>query len=133
MAVLVDTCVYLDILAEDRRWFEWSSTALAKAADTGTIVLNPIIYAEVSAHIDRIEFLDSFFPEAIFDYQPISKEAAFLAGKRHVEYRKRGGQKLSPLADFFIGAHAAVGRLPLVTRDVKRFSTYFPKLELICP
>lgn len=133
MAVLVDTCIYLDILAEDSRWFDWSSNALAKAADTGTIVLNPIIYAEVSAHIDRIEFLDSFFPEAIFDYQPISKEAAFLAGKRHVEYRKRGGQKHSPLADFFIGAHAAVGRLPLVTRDVKRFSTYFPKLELICP
>lgn len=133
MAMLVDTCTYLDILAEDSRWFEWSSNALAKAADTGTIVLNPIIYAEVLAHIDRIEFLDSFFPDAIFDYQSISKEAAFLAGTRHIEYRRRGGQKLFPLADFFIGAYAAVGKLPLVTRDVRRFQTYFPKLELICP
>jgi len=133
MPVMVDSCVYLDVFTKDSRWFEWSSRALANAADAGMIVLNPVIYAEISIRFERIEELEAFLSFEVFEYRAIPREAAFLAGKRFLEYRRRGGRKSLPLPDFFIGAHAAVENLALVTRDLKRFRDCFPGLEFICP
>lgn len=133
MPVMVDSCVFLDVFSQDARWFGWSSSALAEAADAGTIVLNPVIYSEISMRFDRIEDLEMLLPSSIFEYEPIPREAAFLAGKCFLEYRRRGGRRSLPLPDFFIGAHAAVDRLVLVTRDVARFREYFPGLQLVHP
>jgi len=133
MPVMVDSCVFLDVFSQDPRWFEWSSNALADAADAGSIVLNSVIYSEISIRFNRIEDLEALLPSSIFEYQSIPREAAFLAGKCFVEYRRRGGRRLLPLPDFFIGAHAAVARLPLITRDTKRFREYFPRLQLVHP
>ena len=133
MSVMVDSCVYLDIFTKDSRWFEWSSMALANAADAGTIVLSPVIYAEISIRFERIEELEAFLSLDVFEYRAIPREAAFLAGKCFLEYRRRGGRKSLPLPDFFIGAHAAIENLTLVTRDVKRFRDCFPGLRLISP
>ncbi len=133
MATLVDTCVLLDVATEDPRWFEWSSAALAKAADTGNLVINPVIYSELSVGFEKIETLEDLLDPSLFQYRPIPREAAFLAGKAFASYRRRGGRKQLPLPDFFIGAHAGVSKLPLLTRDNKRFATYFPKLQIISP
>ncbi len=133
MSVLVDSCVFLDIFTRDARWFDWSSQAVAQAANEGTILLNPIIYAEISVRFERIEDLERLLPSDVFEYRPIPREAAFLAGKCFLEYRRRGGRKSLPLPDFFIGAHAAVAKLDLVTRDIRRFRDYFPSVKLICP
>lgn len=132
-AVLVDSNVLLDILTEDPTWGMWSEEALARCADTGLLVINPIIYAEVSVRFDRIEDLDEALPPAVFQRVPLPWEAAFLAGKSFLAYRKRGGRKRSPLPDFYIGAHAAVAGMPLLTRDVAHFQTSFPTVQLIAP
>jgi len=133
MAVMVDSCVLLDVFNRDSQWFEWSSGALAEAADSGSILLNAVIYAEISIGFAHIEQLEGFLPPDIFVFQDIPREAAFLAGKCYLKYRRRGGSKAQPLPDFFIGAHAAVARVPLITRDTKRFRDYFPGLRLIAP
>jgi hypothetical protein len=130
---LVDSCVLLDILTEDPDWFAWSSQALAEAADDGLLVINPIIYAEISIGFERIEDLEEVLPKDFVLWRPLPRETTFLAGKCFLQYRRRGGQRIVPLPDFFIGAHAAVEQLPLITRDVARFQTYFPKLQLIQP
>lgn len=133
MAVFVDSCVLLDIFTEDTRWYGWSSAALEQAADAGPLVINAIVYAEISVRFARIEELDAILTDDAFDDQPIPREAAFLAGKIFLRYRRAGGQRLSPLPDFLIGAHAAVEQLPLLTRDPRRFRTNFPRLRLITP
>ena len=133
MPVMVDSCVLLDVFTRDPRWYDWSSTSLAKIAEEDSIVLNPIIYGEISIRFDRIEALESLLPSEVFEYRPIPREAAFLAGKCFLQYRQRGGRRTLPLPDFFIGAHAAVSQLPLATRDTRRFRDYFPRLKLICP
>lgn len=133
MRVLVDSCVYLDVFGRDKQWYDWSANALAKAAAAGTIVLNPVVYAEISIKFDRIEELEALLPQNVFELCAIPREAAFLASKCYLRYRRRGGRKLSPLPDFFIGAHAAVANLRLVTRDPKRFRDYFPDLQVLCP
>ena len=133
MAAMVDSCVILDIFTEDSRWLAWSSGALADAADRDTIILNPVIYAEVSIDFDRIEELESVLPADVFTCQAIPREAAFLAGRCFLKYRRRGGARTTPLPDFFIGAHALISGLPLITRDTKRFKDYFPTLNLITP
>jgi predicted nucleic acid-binding protein len=133
MAVLVDSNVLLDVMTQDPRWFAWSSAALGRVADTSRLVINPIVYGEVSIRYTRIEELDAALPRESFDREPIPYEAAFLAGKAHRAYKDRGGVKLSPLPDFFIGAHAAVVGYQLLTRDAARYRTYFPKLDLIAP
>src|SRR5271155_2700683 len=107
-ATLVDSNVLLDLMTKDVRWFAWSATSLKRAADSTRVVINAIIYAEVSVHYSRIEELDAALPKAMFDREAIPYEAAFLAGKSFLAYRRRGGAKRSPLPDFFIGAHAAV-------------------------
>jgi predicted nucleic acid-binding protein len=132
-AVLVDASVLLDVMTEDARWLAWSAEALERTADRYRLVINPVIYAEVSIRYSRIEDLDAALPKAMFDREPIPYEAAFLAGKAFSAYRRRGGTKSLPLPDFFIGAHAAVARYSLMTRDAARYRTYFPKLSLIAP
>ena len=133
MDILVDSNVILDIVTEDKKWFLWSSQALAKYAETHTLVINPIIYAEVSVGFDRIEDVEEVLPSAFFRRDPIPWEAAFLAAKCFLAYRRRRGKKRSTLPDFFIGAHAAVVGIPLLTRDIARYRTYFPKLKIITP
>ncbi len=133
MDVLVDSNIILDILTEDKHWFRWSSETLANCAETHSLVINPIIYAEVSIGFDRVEDVEMVLPASYFRRDPIPWEAAFLAGKCFVTYRRGGGKKSSPLPEFFIGAHAAVAQIPLLTRDVSRYRTYFPKLQLIAP
>lgn len=131
--VLVDSNVLLDVLEEDAHWYEWSSTQLQKAADRCYLIINPVIYAEVSVGFQRIEELEDALPLDFFQRRPLPWEAAFLAGKCFMRYRKLGGTKSSPLPDFFIGAHAAVSGLRLLTRDSARYRTYFPSLNLITP
>jgi predicted nucleic acid-binding protein len=133
MDILVDSNVILDIATEDKTWFRWSSETLAASAETHTLVINPIIYAEVSIGFDRIEDVDAILPAAFFRRDAIPWEASFLAGKCFMAYRRKGGGKRSPFPDFFIGAHAAVAKMPLVTRDISRYRTYFPGLKLIAP
>jgi predicted nucleic acid-binding protein len=132
-AIMVDTCVLLDVITEDATWFEWSAAALRQAADVAMLAINPVIYSELSVGFARIEELELLLSPDVCEYRPIPREAAFLAGKSFLEYRRRGGRKELPLPDFFIGAHASVESLPLITRDTKRFTTYFPRLKLICP
>ena len=132
-AVLVDSNVLLDIATADPTWESWSSQALARAANEAVLVINPIIYAEVSIGFDRVEELEQALPVDLFRRESLPYEAAFLAGKCFLEYRRRRGTKTSPLPDFYIGAHAAVAGLRLLTRDARRYRTYFPKLELIQP
>jgi predicted nucleic acid-binding protein len=130
---LVDSNVILDVLTEDPRWYAWSSTALAQCANEGPLYINPIIYAEVSIGVATIEEMEEVLLPESFPRLPIPLEAAFLAGKAFLQYRKRTGTKITPLPDFFIGAHAAVAGLPLLTRDSRRYRTYFPSIEIIAP
>lgn len=132
-AVLIDSNILLDVMTEDPRWFSWSATALAGAADNSRLVINPVIYGEVSVRYSSIENLDAALPRTIIEREAIPYEAAFLAGKCFLDYRRRGGTKLSSLPDFFIGAHAAVAGYRLLTRDATRYRTYFPKLLLVTP
>jgi predicted nucleic acid-binding protein len=132
-ATMVDSNVLLDVMTEDVRWFAWSSEVLAEAADTGRLVINPIIYAEVSVRYRRIEDVDAALPRASLEREAIPFEAAYLAGKSFLTYRRRGGTRSSTLPDFFIGAHAAIAGYQLITRDAARFRTYFPRLEIIAP
>ena len=132
-AILVDSNVLLDVMTEDPRWLAWSAAAIELAADSFRLVINPVIYAEVSIRYSHIEDLERALSRAMFDREPIPYEAPFLAGKSFLAYRRHGGTKRSPLPDFFIGAHAAVAGYQLLTRDAARYRTYFPKLPLIAP
>src|SRR5215471_20033769 len=117
MPVLVDSNVLLDVLTEDPRWFAWSSDALAREAEEDVVAINPIIYAEVSIGFERIEDLDAALPATMMQRLPLPWPAAFLAGKCFVTYRRQGGAKVAPLPDFYIGAHASVSGMSLLTRD----------------
>ncbi|MEW9528793.1 type II toxin-antitoxin system VapC family toxin [Microbispora sp. NPDC049125] len=128
---LVDSCVLLDVATDDRA--DWSARALGQALDGGRLVINPIVYAEVSTGFARIEDLDDALPAEEFEREKIPFEAAFLAGKAFLTYRRRGGGKTSPLPDFFIGAHAAVRDYRLLTRDAARYRSYFPTVDLLTP
>lgn len=133
MTVLVDTNVLLDVATEDAQWFGWSAARLRAVADGGGLALNPIIYAELSVHYETIEALEEALSGHAFARLALPWEAAFVAGKAFRRYRRKGGAKRSPLPDFYIGAHAAVAGLSLLTRDVRRYRDYFPKLKLIAP
>lgn len=131
--VLVDANVILDVVTDDPHWSAWSADQLSRAADHSRLAINPIIYAEVSIGYERIEDLDAVLSPADFLRLPLPYEAGFLAGKSFLRYRQAGGTRRSPLPDFYIGAHAAVEGLPLLTRDGSRYRTYFPTLRLITP
>ncbi len=130
---LVDANVLLDVVTEDPVWFPWSSEMLVAAAEASVLVINPVIYAEVSIRFERIEDLEAAIPSDMFRREPLPWEAAFLAGKCFLAYRRRGGGKNAPLPDFFIGAHAAVSGYTLLTRDPARYVTYFPGVKLSHP
>lgn len=131
--VLVDSNVLLDVLTEDPAWFGWSAATLEQQAAAVRLCINPLIYADVSVGFARIEELDAALPPADFTRLPLPWEAGFLAGKAFVRYRRARGSRRSLTPDFYIGAHAAIAGIPLVTRDAARYRTYFPKLSLICP
>jgi predicted nucleic acid-binding protein len=131
--LLVDSNVLLDVLTADARWFDRSSAKLATLAEDHDLIINPIVYAEVSVGFGGIEELDAALPREAFKREPLPWEAAFLAGVCFVRYRRAGGARRSPLPDFYIGAHAAVRGIPLLTRDPARYRSYFPKLEIVVP
>ena len=131
--VLVDSNVIIDVATEDPEWGEWSASALEKCADASVLVINPVIYAEVSIGFKTIEELEGVLPPEYFRREPVPWEAAFLAGKCFVRYRRRKGTRATTLPDFFIGAHAATREYRLLTRDATRFRTYFPSVSLISP
>lgn len=130
---LVDSNVLLDVVTEDPGWFEWSASALARCAEEGPLAINPLIYAEVSIGFERIEELDKVLDAAGFLRLALPWEAAFLAGKCFLRYRRRGGSRSSTLPDFYIGAHALVEGRTLLTRDAARYRTYFPRLRVVSP
>jgi hypothetical protein len=129
----VDSNVLLDVLTEDPVWYAWSSEALAEMAERAVLAINPIIYAEVSISFRHIEDLDEAVPVEAFRRDPLPWEAAFLAGKAFLRYKKRGGTRQSTLPDFYIGAHAALRNMELLTRDPERYRTYFPTVRLHAP
>jgi len=133
MPTLVDSNVILDFLTEDAEWFDWSAAMLARLAETGRLVINPLVYAEVSLGFDSIEDLEESLPTDYFVREPLPWDAAFLAARVFVKYRRRGGARRHPLPDFYIGAHAAVAGYTLLTRDARRYRSYFPKLRLLAP
>jgi hypothetical protein len=130
---LVDTNVLLDLVTDDPNWADWSVAALEAASLSGPLLINDVVYAELSVRYGRIEDLDAFLEKAGLEIAPVPRTALFLAGKAFTRYRKAGGSRRGVLPDFFIGAHAAVSELPLLTRDVGRYKTYFPSLTLITP
>ena len=131
--VLVDSNVILDVMTEDKRWYSWSSEILANCAENHLLAINPIIYAEISIRFNKIEDLEEALIPGYFAKLELPWEAAFLAGKCFMKYRNLKGVRRSPLPDFYIGAHAAVLKMPLMTRDKSRYKTYFPTVELISP
>jgi len=131
--VLVDTNVLLDVLQNDPQWADWSQGQLESASLTDSLAINAVIYSELSMAFERIEELETVLSEASLALEPIPREALFLAGKAFLSYRRRQGKKQNVLPDFFIGAHAAVGGLAILTRDVSRYRTYFPTVKLIAP
>ncbi len=132
-AVLVDSNVLLDILTADPQWESWSAAALQEAGADAALVINPLIFAEVSVGFSSIEALDAALPGDLYRREDLPYEAAFLAGKCFARYRRDGGARRSPLPDFYVGAHAAVAGYRLLTRDATRYRTYFPRLTLIAP
>ena len=130
---LVDSSVLLDIATNDPKWFQWSEAALESAANESVLVINPLVYAEVSVAYKRIEDIEAVLPPEVFRRDQLPYEAAFLAGKAFLQYRKRGGAHREPLPDFYIGAHAAVAGYRILTRDDARYRTYFPTVSLISP
>lgn len=133
MARILDSNVLLDIITADAKWLEWSARQFREASREGPILLNPVIYSELAPAFKSQAALDRWLPGALFRRLPLPYEAAYLASLAFMKYRDQGGTKTSALPDFFIGAHAEVERLPLVTRDMTRYRTYFPKVKLICP
>lgn len=130
---MVDSNVLLDIVTADPAWGAWSSRTLEHVADEATLVINALVYAEVSVGFDSVEALEDALPPDLYRREHLPYEAAFLAGKAFRRYRGAGGTRTAPLPDFYIGAHAAVAGYRLLTRDARRYRTYFPRLELVAP
>ncbi|MFZ1643153.1 MAG: type II toxin-antitoxin system VapC family toxin [Candidatus Contendobacter sp.] len=131
--ILVDTNVILDVIEEDPAWADWSQAQLDRAALQGALLINPVIYAELSIAFHRIEELEVMVSEAGLIVESIPREALFLAGKAFLQYRRQKGTKRGVLPDFFIGAHASVLGIPLLTRDAGKYAGYFPQATLITP
>ena len=131
--MLVDTNVLLDVALVDPKWADWSQGQLESARLTHRLVINPVIYSELSMAYARIEELEAALSGASLNYESIPREALFLAGNVFLDYRRRQGARTSVLPDFYIGAHAAVCRWPILTRDTRRYRSYFPSVKLIAP
>lgn len=131
--ILVDTCVLLDVVQADARWADWSQDQLERAAERGGLLINPIVYAEFSVWFEDFQQLEQVVADFGVTFEELPRDALFLAGKAFRQYRARRGTRPSVLPDFFIGAHAAVCELPLLTRDTARIRTYFPTVALLAP
>ena len=132
LGTLVDSNVLLDVFTDDPRWGRWSAEHLARAFDAGSVVINPLIFAELSVGFARIEDLEEALPDRI-GREDLPWEAAFLAGRCFLQYRRRGGTRRAPLPDFYIAAHAATTGRVLLTRDRPRHLDFLPTLEVIAP
>ncbi len=130
---LIDTNVLLDLITDDPNWASWSLAQLDAAALRGPLMINDLIFAELSARFTSIEGLEAMLSEMVIGLRPMPRAALFLAGKAFQRYRAAGGTQTGVLPDFLIGAQAAVSRLPLISRDASRYRTYFPTVELIAP
>lgn len=131
--LLVDTNVLVDVLEDDPEWADWSIAQLRAQAKVHRLAINPVIYAELSLTFSTVEALDKAIDGLGLALIEIPRPALFLAGKAFVRYRRKGGSKSNVLADFFIGAHAAVSGYPLLTRDTRRYNSYFPGVKLLAP
>jgi predicted nucleic acid-binding protein len=131
--ILVDSNVLLDVVTDGPVWANWSQSQLEQAAIAGPLVINDVIYAEISTRYSSVGAVDSMLLDLGIDMTTMPRSALFLAGKAYIRYRAAGGLRTGVLADFFIGAHAAVEQLPLLTRDARRYRTYFPAVKLIAP
>jgi len=131
--LIVDTNVLVDVLEDDPEWVEWSIRQLRAQAQVHALAINPIIYAELSLAFATVEALDGVVDQMRLTLAELPRPALFLAGQAFLRYRRAGGRKNNVLSDFFIGAHAAVERCPLLTRDVQRYRAYFPTVELVAP
>jgi len=131
--ILVDTNVLLDIVLDDPEWADWSQSQLEAASLSSRLAINPVIYSELSIAFASIEELEGVLADASLSYVEIPREALFLAGKAFLNYRRRRGMRQSVLPDFYIVAHAAVNRWPLITRDTSRYRSYFPTVQLFAP
>ncbi len=132
-STLVDSNVLIDLFDEDSEWRDWSDAMVTRAANRGALVINPIVFAEVSAGFDSLDDVEAALPAAFIRREALPWEAAFLAGRAFAQYRRRGGARSAPLPDFYIGAHAAVAGYTLLTRDARRYRHYFPKLKVVAP
>ena len=130
---LVDSNVLLDVVTDGQTWAEWSQGQLERAALEGPLVVNDVIYAEISTRYATVDAVDSMLSDLNIEVVPTPRAALFLAGKAYLRYRAAGGIRTGVLADFFIGAHAAVEGLQLLTRDARRYRNYFPTIALITP
>ncbi len=131
--ILVDSNVIIDVLTKDPSWRAWSETALGDAVDRDNVAINPIIYDEIASGFATIDDLDRCLGADAFRRLALPYEAGFVASRAFVEYRRRGGVRTSPPPDFYIGAHAAVSGMSVLTRDARRYAGYFPKVPLISP
>ncbi|MGI6853606.1 type II toxin-antitoxin system VapC family toxin [Mesorhizobium sp. 1B3] len=131
--ILIDTNVISDIVSNDPNWYDWSVARIEEASILGKLMIVDVIYAELAARYSRIEELNQMIDGMELVIAPMSRESLFLAAKAFQRYRASGGTRTGVLPDFFIGAHAAVVRVPLLTRDAKRYATYFPTVKLIAP
>ncbi len=123
----------LNVITGDEQWADWSATQIAAAMDVGRVVINPLIYAEVSVGYQSIEELEELLPASDYEHEPLPYVAGFAAGKAYLRHRRGGGDKRSPMPDFYIGAHAAVTGYRLLTRDARRYRTSFPAIDIIAP
>jgi len=132
-STLIDSNVLIDLIDDESEWRGWSDAMLQMCRDNGPVVINPIIYAEVSSGFNSVDLIEEIFPAAMLHCESLPWGAAFLAGQAFRAYRRRGGERRSPLPDFYIGAHAAVAGHTLLTRDARRYRHYFPTLRIISP
>ena len=131
--MLVDTNVLIDVLQDDPDWADWSINQLSIQSQIHRLIINPIIYSELSVAFSSMEMLDRTLKDVDLDVEEIPKPGLFLAGQAYIKYRRGGGTKNNVLSDFFIGAHAAVMRIPILTRDISRYRHYFPTVDLVSP
>jgi predicted nucleic acid-binding protein len=130
---LVDTNVLIDVISRDRNWFAWSAKTLKARSDLGSLLINDTVYSELSARFDSETLLDETVSTMDLKFERLPKRALFVAGRTFAIYRSAGGPRSNVLADFFIGAHAQVANLPILTRDIRRYKSYFPDVALIAP
>ena len=131
--ILIDSCILLDLFTNDPKWGDWSENILDKYSQTNTLYINSIVYTEISIGFRKIEELEKAISQMGIKVLEIPREALFLTGKAFLKYRRNKGTKKSPLPDFFIGAHASVSKFSLITRDVTKYKTYFPQIDLVNP